>query len=116
VLVDAGAESGLRAAGGNHPAGSGGTSLGKSTRNVKIIKVFGEVDPGASRALCDVLATLAEAKHACVVVDLSWVPFFDSTGLSALAAGYKRVKGEQRRNTRGRDRPERQDRLPTWCY
>jgi anti-sigma B factor antagonist len=61
-------------------------------RGVPIVKVFGEVDLLASHALCNELAGLATDQHARVVVDLSWVPFFDSTGLSALAAGHKRMQ------------------------
>ena len=55
-----------------------------------VCRVVGELDMSTSTQLRDNLARLATSRR--LVIDLSGVPFVDSSGLSALVGGIRRVR------------------------
>lgn len=57
-----------------------------------VVRVAGEIDVYTAPVLREELARLADAGHNDLVVDLTGVPFMDSTGLGVLVGALKRVK------------------------
>ncbi|HEV2638864.1 MAG TPA: STAS domain-containing protein [Actinocrinis sp.] len=57
-----------------------------------IIRAVGEIDAYSAPALTATIRKQIRDGHHRLIVDLSGVPFMDSSGLGALVGGYKRVK------------------------
>jgi anti-sigma B factor antagonist len=78
----------------------GGYGVERSDRDgCAVVAVHGEVDVLGAPRLREALIAAAAEGHRRVVVDLSRTDFLDSTGLSALVTGLKRVRahgGEMR--------------------
>lgn len=60
-----------------------------------VVEVVGEVDVFSAPALRAQLATLISEGHTRMVVDLSGVPFMDSTGLGVLVGRLKTIRQQQ---------------------
>src|SRR5690606_15817451 len=78
-----------RASGGGHVEVSV-TSRPSGDRTV--VHVTGEIDVYTAPTLREELASLTEAGTTNIVVDLTGVPFMDSTGLGVLVGALKRVR------------------------
>lgn len=57
-----------------------------------VVQVTGEIDVYTAPALREELATLVDGGSTDLVVDLTGVPFMDSTGLGVLVGVLKKVK------------------------
>lgn len=57
-----------------------------------VVHVTGEIDVYTAPVLREELATLVDGGHVDLVVDLTGVPFMDSTGLGVLVGALKKVK------------------------
>ena len=57
-----------------------------------VVHVTGEIDVYTAPVLREELAKLVEGGHNNLVVDLTGVPFMDSTGLGVLVGALKKVK------------------------
>jgi anti-sigma B factor antagonist len=57
-----------------------------------VVRVAGEIDVYTAPVLREELTRLSDAGHNDLVVDLTEVPFMDSTGLGVLVGALKRVK------------------------
>jgi len=57
-----------------------------------VVNVAGEIDVYTAPVLREELAALIDAEHTQIVVDLTAVPFMDSTGLGVLVGALKKVK------------------------
>jgi anti-sigma B factor antagonist len=57
-----------------------------------VVHVTGEIDVYTAPILREELATLIDAQHTDLVVDLSDVSFMDSTGLGVLVGALKKIK------------------------
>jgi anti-sigma B factor antagonist len=57
-----------------------------------VVHVVGEIDVYTAPVLREELARLSDGGHNDLVVDLTEVPFMDSTGLGVLVGALKRVK------------------------
>ncbi len=57
-----------------------------------VVDVTGEIDVYTAPALREELASLIDAEHTNLVVDLSQVLFMDSTGLGVLVGALKKVR------------------------
>ena len=57
-----------------------------------VVHVTGEIDVYTAPILREELATLIDAHHTDLVVDLSDVSFMDSTGLGVLVGALKKIK------------------------
>ena len=51
-----------------------------------VLEVRGEVDVHSAPTLSTRLTQLVDAGNSCIVLDLGWLSFIDSTGLGALVA------------------------------
>ena len=61
-------------------------------RGHTIIKAIGEIDAYSAPALTAMIRDQIRGGHHRLIVDLTGVPFLDSSGLGALVGGYKRTK------------------------
>ncbi len=57
-----------------------------------VVDVTGEIDVYTAPVLREELASLIDAEHTDLVVDLSQVAFMDSTGLGVLVGALKKVR------------------------
>ena len=57
-----------------------------------VVEVTGEIDVSTAAILREGLATLIDAGHTDLVVDLTGVAFLDSTGLGVLVGALKKVR------------------------
>lgn len=57
-----------------------------------VVHVTGEIDVYTAPVLREELAKLVDGGHTNLVVDLTGVPFMDSTGLGVLVGALKKVK------------------------
>ncbi|MDO8106538.1 STAS domain-containing protein [Isoptericola sp. b441] len=57
-----------------------------------VIEVTGEIDVYTAPALREEIASLVDAEHTSIVVDLTQVSFMDSTGLGVLVGALKKVR------------------------
>ena len=76
---------------------SGPPEADADTRDVAVVRVHGEVDLAAAPMLREVLLPVLEHQTGPVVVDLSEVPFMDSTGVHVLVATLRRLEPQNRR-------------------
>ena len=72
-------------------AGAGLQVLVTERAGVPVVEVRGEVDVAGGPVLAEALERVSADAPALVVVDLTDVPFIDSSGLSVLVVGQRRV-------------------------
>jgi anti-anti-sigma factor len=58
-----------------------------------LIAIYGDVDLKSARDFRDALDDAAQDGKARLIVDLSEVPFMDSSGLAALIGAHKSIRG-----------------------
>jgi len=83
-----------------HRAGSFSVDLRTATQDhqeVSLLTVRGEIDLATAPVLVEVLLPVLERETGPVVVDLSEVPFMDSTGVHVLLDAVRRLKPQSRR-------------------
>jgi anti-anti-sigma factor len=66
-------------------------------QDAAVLSVNGEIDLGTARVLREVLLPVLEHGTGPVVVDLSEVPFMDSTGVHVLVDALQRLRPQNRR-------------------
>ncbi len=64
--------------------------------HVTVLSVNGEIDLGTAPVLREALITVLEHQNGPVVVDLSQVPFMDSTGVHVLMDALRRLEPQNR--------------------
>ena len=65
-------------------------------RDIAVLFVRGEIDIASAPVLIEVLLPVLERQTGRVVIDLSEVPFMDSTGVNVLVDTLRRLKAENR--------------------
>ena len=58
----------------------------------KVVEVNGDIELNNAPRLRDELKSICEVRHVCCVVDMSGVPFIDSTGVGVLVGALKRAR------------------------
>jgi anti-anti-sigma factor len=71
--------------------------LTDTDQETAVLSVCGEVDIATARVLRETLLPILEHRTGPVVVDLSEVPFMDSTGVHILVDTSRRLEGQNRR-------------------
>lgn len=61
-------------------------------KSVVVVAVSGDVDAQSAPQLDDCLSELVNQGEQCYVIDLSAVPFMDSSGLATLVKLFKRIR------------------------
>lgn len=77
-------------------AGKQFTIQAEETDGALVVRLTGEIDIAAAPAVRETLLRSLNTGNAPLVVDLAQVGFIDSTGLSALLAGYQRARQLER--------------------